>query len=212
MSITLKLLESVGQIESNILSALSVQFNASMKSKKNKILQDIKTLIPFWISSQPEMQSLLSSDPLSLVGQFGITISPTAIVSAIVSSVVNSANILIIPYDKKLNGGGIELNIQPNNFANLLGLPQGHSVYQDGNLHWLDWLLNRGDEIIVAGYQYNPQTGIGRSKLGNMKSGGGFRVPPEFSGTEQNNFITRALVGSNQEKQISKIFETILSA
>jgi|694.fasta_scaffold02450_4 hypothetical protein len=212
MSITLKLLESVGQIESNILSALSVQFNASMKSKKNKILQDIKTLIPFWISSQPEMQSLLSSDPLSLVGQFGITISPTAIVSAIVSSVVNSANILIIPYDKKLNGGGIELNIQPDNFANLLGLPQGHSVYQDGNLHWLDWLLNRGDEIIVAGYQYNPQTGIGRSKLGNMKTGGSFRVPPEFSGTEQNNFITRALVGSNQEKQISKIFETILSA
>ena len=212
MSITLKLLESVGQIESNILSALSVQFNASMKSKKNKILQDIKTLIPFWISSQPEMQSLLSSDPLSLVGQFGITISPTAIVSAIVSSVVNSANNLIIPYDKKLNGGGIELNIQPDNFANLLGLPQGHSVYQDGNLHWLDWLLNRGDEIIVAGYQYNPQTGIGRSKLGNMKTGGSFRVPPEFSGTEQNNFITRALVGSNQEKQISKIFETILSA
>jgi hypothetical protein len=64
----------------------------------------------------------------------------------------------------------------------------------------------------VAGYQYNPQTGIGRSKLGNMKTGGSFRVPPEFSGTEQNNFITRALVGSNQEKQISKIFETILSA
>jgi hypothetical protein len=124
MTITLKLLESVDQIESNILSALSVQFNASMKSKKNKILQDVKTLIPSWISSQPEMQSLLSSDPLSLVGQFGITISPTSIVSAIVSSVVNSANILIIPYDKKLSGGGIELNIQPDNFANLLGLPQ----------------------------------------------------------------------------------------
>lgn len=212
MTITLKLLESVDQIESNILSALSVQFNASMKSKKNKILQDVKTLIPSWISSQPEMQSLLSSDPLSLVGQFGITISPTSIVNAIVSSVVNSANILIIPYNKQLSGGGIELNIQPDNFANLLGLPQGHSVYQDGNLHWLDWLLNRGDEIIVAGYQYNPQTGIGRSKLGNMKTGGSFRVPPEFSGTEQNNFITRALVGSNQEKQISKIFETILSS
>ena len=212
MTITLKLLESVDQIESNILSALSVQFNASMKSKKNKILQDVKTLIPSWISSQPEMQSLLSSDPLSLIGQFGITTSPTSIVSSIISSVVNSTNISIMSYDKKLNGGGIELNIQPDNFANLLGLSQGHSVYQDGNLHWLDWLLNRGDEVIVVGYQYNPQTGLGRSKLGNMKNGGSFRVPPEFSGTAQNNFITRALIGSNQEKQISKIFETVLSA
>lgn len=211
MTITLKLLESVDQIESNILSALSVQFNASMKSKKSKILQDVKTLIPSWISSQPEMQSLLSSDPLSLIGQFGITASPTSIVSSIISSVVNSTNISIMSYDKKLNGGGIELNIQPDNFANLLGLSQGHSVYQDGNLHWLDWLLNRGDEVIVVGYQYNPQTGLGRSKLGNMKNGGSFRVPPEFSGTAQNNFITRALIGSNQEKQISKIFETVLS-
>lgn len=212
MSITLKLLESVDQIESNILSALSDQFNASMKSKKNRMLQEIKTLIPSWISSQPEMQSLLSNDPSSLIGQFGITSSPISIVNAIVSSVVNSTNIVIIPYDKKLKGGGIELNIQPDNFSNLLGLSQGHSVYQDGDLHWLDWLLNRGDETIVVGYQYNPQTGLGRSKLGNMKNGGFFRVPPEFSGTEQNNFITRALIGSNQEKQISKIFEMVLSA
>lgn len=212
MTITLKLLESVGQIESNILSALSNQFNASMKSKKNKILQDVKTLIPLWISSQPEMQSLLSNDPASLVGQFGITISPTSIVSSIISSIVNSSTISITPYDKKLTGGGIELNIQPDNFTNLLGLSQGHSVYQDGNLHWLDWLLNLGDAVIVVGYQYNPKTGLGRSKLGNMKTGGSFRVPPEFSGTEQNNFITRALIGSDQEKQIIKIFETVLSA
>lgn len=211
MSITLKLLESEDQIESNILSALSDQFNTSMKSKKSRILQEVKTLIPLWISSQPEMQSLLSNDPLSLIGQFGITSSPISIVNAIVYSVVNSTNIVIIPYDKKLKGGGIELNIQPDNFANLLGLSQGHSVYQDGDLHWLDWLLNRGDETIVVGYQYNPQTGLGRSKLGNMKNGGSFRVPPEFSGTEQNNFITRALIGSNQEKQISKIFEMVLS-
>ena len=212
MTITLKLLESVDQIENNILSAIATQFNSSMKSSRSKILDNIKLLIPSWISNQPEMQSLLSGGTSSLVGQFGITISPASIVNAIASSIVSSTTISIVPYNKKLKGGGIEVNIQPDNFSNLLSLPQGHSIYRNGDLHWLDWLLNRGDEIIVVGYEYNPQTGLGRSRLGNMKEGGSFRVPPEFSGTDENNFITRALIGSEQEKAIVKIFEKILGA
>lgn len=212
MSITLKLLESVDQIENNILSALANQFNASMKSNRTKILNEIKLLLPNWISDQPEMQSLSSGGTSSLVGQFGITIGSASIINAIISSVVGSTTMSIVPYNNKLKGGGIEVNIQPDNFANLLNLPQGHSVYKGGDLHWLDWLLNRGDEIIVAGYEYNPQTGLGRSRLGNMKEGGSFRVPPEFSGTDKDNFITRALIGSEQEKQIAKIFENVLGA
>jgi hypothetical protein len=211
MSITLKLLESNAQIESNILSSISQQFNSSMKSNQSKILSEIKSLIPSWILSQPEIQSLSSNDPSSLVGQFGITISPNSIIDAIISSVTNSVSISISPYNNKLMGGGIEVKIQPDDFVNLLNLPQGHSIYLGGDLHWLNWLLKRGDEMIVVGYQYNPQTGLGRSKLGNMKSGGTFRVPPQFAGTEKNNFITRALIGSQQEKEIVKIFEKILS-
>jgi hypothetical protein len=39
-----------------------------------------------------------------------------------------------------------------------------------------------------------------------MVKQGSFRVPPEFSGTKDNNFITRALVGSEQEKEVTDIF------
>jgi hypothetical protein len=210
MTITLKLLESVDQIENNILSALATQFNSSMKSNASKILNSIKLLIPSWISNQPEMQSLLSGNTQSLVGQFGITISPSTIVNTIITSIVNSCSVSIVPYNNKLKNGGIEINIQPDDFSNLLSLPQGHSVYRDGDLHWLDWLLNKGDQVIIVGYEYNPQTGLGRSKLGNMKSGGSFRVPPEFSGTSYNNFVTRSLVGSSQEKEIASILQKIL--
>ena len=210
MTITLKLLEPVDQIENNILSALATQFNSSMKSNASKILNSIKLLIPSWISNQPEMQSLLSGNTQSLVGQFGITISPSTIVNTIITSIVNSCSLSIVPYNNKLKNGGIEINIQPDDFSNLLSLPQGHSVYRDGDLHWLDWLLNKGDQVIIVGYEYNPQTGLGRSKLGNMKSGGSFRVPPEFSGTSDNNFVTRSLVGSSQEKEIANILQKIL--
>jgi hypothetical protein len=212
MSITLKLLESVDQIENNILSAIATQFNASMKANKSRILDSIRLLIGPWISSQPEMQSLLSGGTQSLIGQFGITISSASIVNTIISSIVSSTSISVVPYNNKLKGGGIEINIQPDNFSNLLNLPQGHSIYNDGDLHWLDWLLNKGDQVIIVGYEYNPQTGLGRSRLGNMKTGGTFRVPPEFSGISENNFVTRALIGGSQEKEIAKILEKILGA
>jgi hypothetical protein len=212
MSIKVKLLESVGEIESKVLSSLAIQFNSTMKSNKSKILNEIKALIGPWISMQPEVQSLLVSDPTSLVGQFGITISPSSIVNAIISSIVNTTTISVTPYDKKLKGGGLDINIQPDNFVNLLALPQGHSLYSGGDLHWLDWLINRGDEVIIIGYQYNPGSGLGRSRLGNMIPGKAFRVPPQFSGTQTNNFITRALIGPSQDQQISKILQKILSA
>ena len=62
----------------------------------------------------------------------------------------------------------------------------------------------------MAGYSYDAQSGLGRSGLGYMSEGGAFRVPPQFSGTSDNNFITRALIGEAQEKQISKILQDVL--
>lgn len=212
MTITLKLLESVDDIEKNILSAIATQFNQTLIKNKSKILSEIINVIPKWISDQPEMQSLLSGGSDSLIGQFGITMSPSSIVNAIINAVVSSANISITPYNNKLQNGGIELNIQPENFQNLLGLSQGHTVYNGGDLHWLNWLLMRGDEILIVGYEYNPQTGIGRSGVGNMRKGTSFRVPPQFSGTDRNNFITRALIGPEPEQTITKIFKKVLGA
>jgi hypothetical protein len=43
-----------------------------------------------------------------------------------------------------------------------------------------------------------------------MKFGGSFRVPPQYSGTDTDNFITRALTGSAQEDQITQIINTEL--
>jgi hypothetical protein len=91
-----------------------------------------------------------------------------------------------------------------------LSLPEGHTIYEDGDLHWLQWMLIRGDETIIVGYEYNPQTGLGRSKLGNMKKGNSFRVPPQYAGTSDNNFITRALIGQQQNDDITNLVKKVL--
>ena len=93
----------------------------------------------------------------------------------------------------------------------MLGLQSGHVIYEGGDLHWLSWLLTLGDSTIVVGYYYDPETGVGRSGLGTMSEGGFFRVPPEFSGTRANNFVTRALIGNKQQEQILNILKSTMT-
>lgn len=209
MTIYIKIIDPIKTIEKNINKAIADLANDVIGKNIGKISDSVKSLIPSWVNSQPEIQSLSSSDPGSLAGQFGISGSSLEIVTAIINSIVSATEIKFVKYTSNLRGG-LEIGFQPTNFANLLALGEGHTIYQGGDLHWLEWLLKRGDSIIVTNYQYNPQTGLGRSGLGNMRTGGSFRVPPQFSGTEDNNFITRAFVGPSQEKQIAKILQDIL--
>lgn len=204
----IQLTETVGQIEDKINAALAEDINLLLNKKKARIESKCKALVSNWIVSQPEMMSLRSPTPDSLSGQFGLRPGEDeAAVKDIVASVEDSVSAKFVKLDKKLRGG-IDIYFQPSNFLNLLGLTSGHVYYERGDLHWLSWLLEEGDNIIVVNYTYNPSTGLGRSRLGNMKeSGGVFRVPPEFSGTRANNFITRALIGSAQEKDIFDVIK-----
>lgn len=208
MSISIKLLDSVDNIEKKINIAIANEINSLLSRSLTTIQKEVQTLIPKWINDQPEIKALLSRE---LIGEFGSLISPSSIVEAITTSVVNSTMVSFKKFNNKLQGGGLDINIQPDSFSNLLGLQEGHTIYSDGDLHWLEWMLLRGDQIIVVGYEYNPQTGLGRTRLGNMVKGKGFRVPPQYSGTVDNNFITRSLIGKTQSDDITKIFKKILS-
>lgn len=210
MSISIKLTDSINFVQKNINVAIAEYVNSTLKNNKAALLSNIQALIPEWIRNQPEIISLASSDASSLVGQFGIVGNTQSIIEAIISSVVNSTTIQLTDYNASLGSGGLELQFQPSNFSNLLSLSVGHTIYEGGDLHWLDWLLTRGDNVIVTNYHYNPVSGFGRSKLGNMTGGGSFRVPPQFSGTKDNNFITRAFSGDAQEKQLTNILDKIL--
>lgn len=207
----IELIDSLSTIQKNINKAIAQDMNLLLLKKKYTIETECKRIVSKWILDQPEIKSLQSDVPYSLSGQFGLTPGADIIaVNDIITAVENSIHTKIIKFDQNLNGG-LFVYFQPSNFANLLGLVSGHVFYNNGDLHWLEWLLKEGDNIIVINYSYNPKIGIGRSKLGNMTKSGSFRVPPEFSGTEQNNFITRALIGSDQEKNIENIFMKVLS-
>lgn len=202
--ITLKLLESNQQIEKKINKAIAEYMNNQIRLKSRKVLGIFKKNIESWVRSQPEIRSILAQgEQGSLNAQFGLVPgTPDLAVEKIVNSVVESTKINIKKINENLSGG-IDFECQPKDFLNLLGLSEGHVTTEKGaDLHWLDWLLTLGDKIVVVGYNYEPG-GDGRSGGGSMTKGAAFRVSPSFSGTVDDNFITRAFSG--KEKEVSSI-------
>jgi hypothetical protein len=67
-------------------------------------------------------------------------------------------------------------------------------------LEWLRWLLTFGDRIIISEYQIHLISGKGRSGRGIMVAddASAWRVPPRFSGTIRNNWLTRAFKENSQ--------------
>ena len=131
-------------------------------------------------------------------------------------AIVNSANLTIsVP---KLIGskivGNIKLEAAPLDLETLKSGDDGVQETEKGQmLPWLEWLTTLGDSVIVRDYEV--KAGFpDRSRTGDkiMVKGGGWRVPPEHSGTEENNFITRAIDESlpEIEKNIMYFFKGAL--
>lgn len=205
----LRLVDSVAKIERDMQLALIADINTYLNKKKNIITDKLKRSARSWILAQPEMNSLKgSSMAYSLHSLFGIRSgNEMGIVEKIADAVVDSIEVKFSRVDKNFKGG-LTFTIQPSDFQNLLGLPEGHVATQKGvDLHWLNWLLIEGDSVVVVGYQYDA-SGDGRSGVGRMVTGGSFRVPPSFSGTASNNFVTRAFI--NKQKEVEKILSEVL--
>lgn len=210
MTLTIKLLESNSDIEKKIKTAIAEELNALIKKNFKTAQKRIESSVSGWVTSQPEVQSLLREGvPNSLHAQFGLQAGQGLLSSMeIVNAIIASIEVRVRRADAKLNTG-IDFNIQPENLRNLLGLPSGFTQTEDQDiLPWLTWLLLEGSNTIVYGYTYVPDLS-GRSGGGTMEAGGSWRIPPEFSGTIDDNFVTRAL--SNRDKELEGILRGIFT-
>ena len=204
MAANIKLIQSVAQIEKEIMQALVKEVNYVFRNSMGKMLSPIRRIVSSAIESSPVISSLNGG---ILRADFGIP-KGKDVTSAIVASVANSTVISMKRFSvagKKISGG-LFIHVQPSDFANLLSLSVGEIITEKGTrLPWLEWLLTLGDQVIIAdfGVEY---VNAGRSGQGHMTSQARpFKVNTSFSGTTGNNFITRAL--DSHVGEIAKVIE-----
>ena len=215
MSEGLHILDSNKDIANKILKGLAEVLSPHFSNAVPKIRESVAELVKNEISSSPEMKSI-SGGTL----QFDIGLpsgKAVEVVSIFAQAVADSVEVSYTPIKKsgrKLKGG-ITILVQPLTNANIPSIPLQWELTSGEIADVKKLLLELGDSLVVFNYDisYGP---FGRSGGGKMDkslekswgiSAGGSRVPPSFSGTQDNNFITRSLRGRAIEGRMEKIIE-----
>ncbi len=193
--ITVQIPESNRSIVAKINKSLAEMANKEIRNRVAGIKSALQPIVAAALFDCPEIRSLASG---VLRFDFGLTADPGP---QIVAAIVQSLDIKTKRVTGSQNGikGGLTIVLQPTDYANLLSLPVAMQTLEiESSIPWLEWLLTAGDTIIIANYGVQYGAGLGRSGGANMVSLkkapiGPFKVNSAFSGSIDNNFITRAL-------------------
>lgn len=209
----MRIIESDSEIRQRMLSALleevQITFNKSVPQIKSKI-QD---LIVDAIKNAPEYSSLVSGQ---LRLELGIPDAASKI-EELLNIWTNNIDVEIKPFKITNMGlsGGFSINCIKSDFSDVLSTSaaQIEDSVRGYSLPWLSWLLLEGgkilvkDHVVVVGSSAFSRTG-GAIMRTSMSSS--WRVPPEFAGTERDNWITRAI--DQLDDEITKIFQETIES
>jgi hypothetical protein len=196
----LTLLTSPHEIQTAILKALKDELNKLLIDRARGIERKIKQIVFNAITHSPEYQSLIGG---KLQSELGVPNSESKIYR-IVAQWISNIHVSVVKL--RITGGklsgGLHVRLMKDKYADVLSLPEASYQTQRGVIiNWLQWLLIEGDKMIVRDYHvgYVPNA-RSRTNLGEvMIKGGTWRVPPEFSGTPHDNFVTRSLESASVE-------------
>lgn len=204
----INIVESNEQIANRILKALKVDLDKYLSKIFDKAKPKIVNLIHNAITSSPEYNSLLSGD---LKYEFGLPDSDSR-----VKTILNFWTKINAEYKKvTINGsklsGGFTLSMIKSDYSDVLSSSAAVFKTEKGtDLNWLEWLLLFGSKTIIKDYEvefgYNPRSRTGQAVMRGVKRGK-WSVPYEFSGTQNNNWITRAI-----DSVESDIYKTLSEA
>lgn len=196
----LELSQSDATIQKLILKALKDEvFNLFKKSAKT-IKRDIRFLVMRRLRSQPEYKALQAGGKLQI--EFGIS-NPIK-VENIITRFANSVTVFVLfprVYAQGLKGG-IEIRAVPADYSDVLADENAYQQTEHGvTLEWLNWLLTEGNRKIIRNYtvKYTDKQKSRTGKAVMITSKKYWGVPPEYSGTTTNNWVTRAFEGIEDE-------------
>jgi len=181
-------------LEQEIVKQISGKINSILSGMKNDgiVKAQLDDFIDRQVKNSKEFSSIIHGELKSV---FGLS-NPEFVVTSIISQIKKNLSIEI-ELSKVINRtitAGITVGILRDDFQDLLSTDFASYRSKGGDVNWLEWLLVRGDEIILSNYTIESNLFGTESRTGNtlmVKSNKGFRVPPEYAGNVHNNWLTR---------------------
>lgn len=210
MAVKLSVTIDPKQLSHGIITATRSAINAGLHNAAIDIRKQLLTTVDFLLADNPTYHSLASG---LLKAEFGLK-DPVRRIKDIAAAIKNSLEVSVVPVSTFGNQlrGGLRIVMLKSDLQDILSLEAASYQSTSFEVPWLEWLLTQGDRIIVAGYNINynvspADRAASRSGVAIMEKGGGWRVPPEFAGTLESNWITKAFDGPKVETLISLVVE-----
>lgn len=205
---------SEAQLERYILDGIAEQLEARIRPKRAQLRIIIKNFIYTVIKDAPESDSMRRGGELA--AQLGFEAGKEErLINAIARKVADNARITfstIKRRGKRINGR-IRVTAIRADYSDVFSLEESHYISEASGIDipWLKWLLTKGPGIIIDDFgvlSINDREGdrsysrSGKAIMLPLKSGlrNAFRITPtSLSGTEDDNWLTRALNVNRQE-------------
>lgn len=207
MIFSVQILESDSQIRQMILDSIKDHVEKAIGLSIDPISSEIKTLVASALRAEPEYQSLIGG---TLRIEFGIP--DTNVVDAVIDMMIDTLKVTKNPVkitNFGLSGGFVMTMIKSDDIDGIISTDAAivNDTKKGHKLPWLEWLLLHSNQPIIRNYDVkigpNPASRTGMGIM--VESNKNWRVPPEFAGSEKNNWTTRAI--SRIDNQLPKIFE-----
>lgn len=186
---SVKLAQNIGKAATNILDKV-------IQTGKKDILTDVQSVTKQLLYRSKFFINFINGD---LKQQLGIPSGEEYNrLSTIIETIINDIELNITPlkYNNGRTAGGIQIGIGRNAWENIIQLSSATVTTDKGEtLEWLKWILKDGDKVVISEHDVNFLVGLGRSGGAIMvkSNATGWRVPSEFSGTTNDNWITREI-------------------
>lgn len=199
----IRLTDSIDVIERRVVRAFARELDARVKKVAVDIQNDIANNIGKIFPTTPEYMSLTSGGDLAR--HFGIPQNEAIQkMDAIINTLANSVRVrytkITVGAGNRLNGG-ITVYAFLEDFSDILALSESKVTTNKGQqLPWLEWLTIEGDKIIITNHEitYGPYpTSRAGGTIMRKTTTGTWKVPLQYSGTPDDNWITRAINTSN---------------
>jgi len=199
----LKLITTNRQFTAKASTLLAKRTQAVIRGAQGAIERRIESLMRQRLSNDPIIDELQNG---VLALDFGL--SPTVAAAAVSEMIEGMNQAVSVKITRGRNGfAGIRIIVNP--VGAIENIPAGSYDSNGHAIEWMNWLLNKGSEVVVNGFEsifsFNDASdstsvsnaGESRSGLGFMvPTGGNFRVDPKFAGTSGDNFLTKIVVRS----------------
>lgn len=210
----LKVITTKQQMADDICKAVSIELNIKVVKILPKLESEFQNLIRQSIENSQEYSELVGAGRLRT--ELGIEDDPTGVLQNVIQLLISNLKVKFEPVKSYRTHifGSIKLFIDTD-IQHIISHSGGEYRTKKGTkIPWLEWLLTLGDQIIIQEYdvvRFRPAYSRTGDAIMVKSVGGGWRVPPQFSGVEDNNFITRAIesVIPTFEKTLENEIKTI---